>query len=205
MTPLLLLAACAPPTDAGPATTLPVDWGEEGSRLVAWGVAGVFVSDAAGAVFSPLTTDPPWGVAAAADTVTTWSAEGARVFHLADGGAATSQAFGCDTDEWLGHALFDGERTWGVCDGDDRAGRLLRAGADGAALDTAVPADRVVADQGAFYLALERFGYDISDGRAAVAAFQRRWRPELIDGEIDGQLGAILFELLLERDMGLAR
>ena len=58
---------------------------------------------------------------------------------------------------------------------------------------------------GAFYLALERFGYDISDGRAAVAAFQRRWRPELIDGEIDGQLGALLFELLLERDMGRSR
>jgi len=58
---------------------------------------------------------------------------------------------------------------------------------------------------GAFYLALERFGYDISDGRAAVAAFQRRWRPQRIDGEIDGQIGALLFELLLERDMGHAR
>ena len=58
---------------------------------------------------------------------------------------------------------------------------------------------------GAFYLALERFGYDISDGRAAVRAFQRRWRPEHIDGEIDGQIGGILFELLLERDTGYAR
>lgn len=57
----------------------------------------------------------------------------------------------------------------------------------------------------AFYLALERYGYDISDGRAAVRAFQRRWRPGRIDGEVDGQIGAILFELLLERDMGLAR
>ncbi len=57
---------------------------------------------------------------------------------------------------------------------------------------------------GAFYLALERFGYDISDGRAAVRAFQRRWRPSLIDGEIDGQIGGLLFELLLERDMGRA-
>jgi N-acetylmuramoyl-L-alanine amidase len=53
----------------------------------------------------------------------------------------------------------------------------------------------------AFYLALERFGYDISDGRAAVRAFQRRWRPRKIDGEIDGEVGALLFELLLERDM----
>ncbi len=58
---------------------------------------------------------------------------------------------------------------------------------------------------GAFYLALERFGYDISDGHAAVRAFQRRWRPKLIDGEIDGQIGGLLFELLLERDMGHAR
>jgi N-acetylmuramoyl-L-alanine amidase len=58
---------------------------------------------------------------------------------------------------------------------------------------------------GAFYLALERFGYDIADGHAAIRAFQRRWRPNRIDGEIDGQIGALLFELLLERDMGHAR
>jgi N-acetylmuramoyl-L-alanine amidase len=57
---------------------------------------------------------------------------------------------------------------------------------------------------GAFYLALERFGYDIADGHAAVRAFQRRWRPKLIDGEIDGQLGGMLFELLLEQDAGRA-
>ena len=58
---------------------------------------------------------------------------------------------------------------------------------------------------GAFYLALERFGYDITDGRAAVTAFQRRFRPQYIDGEIDGEIGGILFELLLERDTGRAR
>jgi N-acetylmuramoyl-L-alanine amidase len=58
---------------------------------------------------------------------------------------------------------------------------------------------------GAFYLGMERFGYDITDGRAAVTAFQRRWRPEYIDGEIDGEIGGILFELLLERDIGHAR
>jgi len=57
----------------------------------------------------------------------------------------------------------------------------------------------------AFFLALERFGYDISDGHAAIRAFQRRWRPHKITGEIDGQIGALLFELLLERDMGHAR
>lgn len=57
----------------------------------------------------------------------------------------------------------------------------------------------------AFYLALERFGYDVTDGRKAVEAFQRRWRPERIDGRIDGQVRAILFQLLLDRDRGIAR
>jgi N-acetylmuramoyl-L-alanine amidase len=57
---------------------------------------------------------------------------------------------------------------------------------------------------GAFFLALERFGYDIADGHAAVRAFERRWRPNKIEGEVDGQLGGILFELLLERDAGRA-
>lgn len=57
----------------------------------------------------------------------------------------------------------------------------------------------------AFYLALERFGYDITDGHKAVEAFQRRWRPELINGEIDGEVRAILFQLLLDRDRGVAR
>ena len=57
----------------------------------------------------------------------------------------------------------------------------------------------------AMFLALERFGYDITDGHAALRAFQRRWRPRKIDGEIDGEIGALLFELLLERDLGLAR
>lgn len=56
-----------------------------------------------------------------------------------------------------------------------------------------------------FYLALERFGYDISDGHKAVEAFQRRWRPEKINGEIDGEIRAILFQLLLDRDRGNAR
>ena len=58
---------------------------------------------------------------------------------------------------------------------------------------------------GAFILALERFGYDITDQRAAIAAFQRRFRPRIIDGEVDGECGALLFELLLERDLGRAR
>jgi N-acetylmuramoyl-L-alanine amidase len=58
---------------------------------------------------------------------------------------------------------------------------------------------------GAFYLALERFGYDVADGHAAVRAFERRWRPNKIEGELDGQLGGILFELLLEPDVGRAK
>ncbi len=60
-------------------------------------------------------------------------------------------------------------------------------------------------NDGAFYLALERFGYDISDGHKAVEAFQRRWRPRKIDGEVDGEIRAILFQLLLDRDRGRTR
>jgi N-acetylmuramoyl-L-alanine amidase len=53
-----------------------------------------------------------------------------------------------------------------------------------------------------FLLALERFGYDITDGPAAVRAFQRRFRPELIDGIIDGECRAILLALLLPKPTG---
>lgn len=60
-------------------------------------------------------------------------------------------------------------------------------------------------NDGAFYLALERFGYDITDGPAAVRAFERRWRPERITGEVDGEISTLLFELLLQRDAGKAR
>ncbi len=60
-------------------------------------------------------------------------------------------------------------------------------------------------NDGAFILALERFGYDITEGRKAIEAFERRWRPERIEGKPDAQLGAILWQLLLERDQGLAR
>ena len=53
-----------------------------------------------------------------------------------------------------------------------------------------------------FLLALERFGYDITDTEAAVIAFQRRFRPELIDGVIDGECRAILLALLLPKPRG---
>lgn len=48
---------------------------------------------------------------------------------------------------------------------------------------------------GAFGLALERFGYDIADLRAATIAFQRRFRQANIDGVIDGETRALLFTL----------
>jgi len=50
-----------------------------------------------------------------------------------------------------------------------------------------------------FLLALERFGYDVSDRMKAVIAFQRRFRPEQIDGIIDGECRAKLLALLLPR------
>ncbi len=60
-------------------------------------------------------------------------------------------------------------------------------------------------NEGAFILALERFGYDITEGRKAIEAFERRWRPERITGRPDAQLHAILWQLLLDRDRGDAR
>jgi N-acetylmuramoyl-L-alanine amidase len=60
-------------------------------------------------------------------------------------------------------------------------------------------------NDGAFLLALERWGYDISEPEPAVAAFQRRWRPRMVNGEVDGEIGAMLFALLLDRDRGLTR
>jgi N-acetylmuramoyl-L-alanine amidase len=56
----------------------------------------------------------------------------------------------------------------------------------------------------AFLLALERYGYSVADGRAAVVAFQRRFRQENIDGVIDGECRAILWSLLLAYESGSA-
>lgn len=56
----------------------------------------------------------------------------------------------------------------------------------------------------AFILALERYGYGIADGAAAVVAFQRRFRPTNVDGVIDGECRAILWSLLLEYESGPA-
>ena len=72
----------------------------------------------------------------------------------------------------------------------------------GLALPTPRPRIRLLHENpGAFYLGLERYGYDISDGHAAIRAFQRRFRPKTIDGELDGEVGALLFELLVKRDL----
>lgn len=60
-------------------------------------------------------------------------------------------------------------------------------------------------NDGAFFLAMERWGYDIADQAAAVRAFQRRWRPHIIDGVPDGECSAILFSLLLDRDSAKTR
>ena len=70
-----------------------------------------------------------------------------------------------------------------------------------AKLDLGDPFD----NEGAFTLALERYGYDITDTTKAIEAFERRWRPEMIEGLPDKHLGAILFQLLLDRDQGRTR
>jgi N-acetylmuramoyl-L-alanine amidase len=53
-----------------------------------------------------------------------------------------------------------------------------------------------------FLLALQRFGYEIADTLAATVAFQRRFRPELLDGTIDGECRCILLALLLPKPQG---
>ena len=59
--------------------------------------------------------------------------------------------------------------------------------------------EEVAGADAAFLLALERFGYDVTDQQKAVIAFQRRFRPDLIDGIVDGECRAKLLSLLLPR------
>jgi N-acetylmuramoyl-L-alanine amidase len=47
-------------------------------------------------------------------------------------------------------------------------------------------------------MALERFGYDVTDGVAAIRAFQRHFRPSRCDGVIDGETRAVLLRLLID-------
>ncbi len=56
--------------------------------------------------------------------------------------------------------------------------------------------------EGGFCLALERFGYDVSNRMAAIMAFQRRFRPEMVDGDIDAECRMILLALLLPKPLG---
>ena len=53
-----------------------------------------------------------------------------------------------------------------------------------------------------FLLALERFGYAMTEPMAAIMAFQRRFRPELVDGEVDAECRMILLALLLPKPRG---
>ena len=53
-----------------------------------------------------------------------------------------------------------------------------------------------------FLLALERFGYDVTDPLAATVAFQRRFRPELIDGTVDAECRMLLLARLLPKPQG---
>lgn len=71
--------------------------------------------------------------------------------------------------------------------------RLARAGL---ALATPVPVlDPGWTDAG-FAAALHRFGYDVDEPKAAVVAFQRRFRPRDIGGVVDAECRGILLELL---------
>jgi N-acetylmuramoyl-L-alanine amidase len=58
--------------------------------------------------------------------------------------------------------------------------------------------------EGGFLMALERFGYDTREPMAAIMAFQRRFRPEMIDGEVDAECRMILLALLLPKGGGEA-
>lgn len=73
----------------------------------------------------------------------------------------------------------------------------------------AVPYPKPVVDphwtEAGTLLALERYGYDVSDGKAALQAFQRRFRPGLIDGVADGETRGILLQLLLDRERNIIR
>jgi N-acetylmuramoyl-L-alanine amidase len=67
-----------------------------------------------------------------------------------------------------------------------------------------LPAGNPFGSAEAFFHALARFGYDISNRIKAVEAFERRWRPERITGIPDRETAAILWCLLHERDQGQA-
>ncbi|EMD82923.1 N-acetylmuramoyl-L-alanine amidase [Pacificimonas flava] len=53
--------------------------------------------------------------------------------------------------------------------------------------------------------ALGRFGYEADQPERAVTAFQRRWRPDRVDGTIDAETRTILLALLSRRSAGALR
>ena len=72
--------------------------------------------------------------------------------------------------------------------------RLARAG-----LTMAIPQggfDPGWTDAGTL-MALSRYGYDVTDPKAAVIAFQRRFRPARFDGEIDAETRTLLRGVLV--------
>jgi N-acetylmuramoyl-L-alanine amidase len=108
--------------------------------------------------------------------------------------AAAVARFGIDPSNVVGHSDVAPARK------DDPGElfdwpRLARAG-----LAVAVPAggfDPNWTDAGTL-AALQRYGYDVTEPRAAVIAFQRRFRPENIDGNIDAATRTILRGLLTQ-------
>jgi N-acetylmuramoyl-L-alanine amidase len=107
--------------------------------------------------------------------------------------AAAVARFGIDPSNVVGHSDVAPARK------DDPGElfdwpRLARAG-----LAVPVPAggfDPNWTDEGTL-AALHRYGYDVTDPRAAVVAFQRRFRPANIDGAIDAETRTILRGLLV--------
>lgn len=114
----------------------------------------------------------------------------AAVEHLA---AAAVARFGIDPSNVVGHSDVAPARK------DDPGElfdwpRLARAG-----LAVPVPAggfDPNWTDEGTL-AALHRYGYDVIEPRAAVIAFQRRFRPATFDGVIDAETRTILRGLLV--------
>ncbi|MFZ4108907.1 MAG: N-acetylmuramoyl-L-alanine amidase [Polymorphobacter sp.] len=100
--------------------------------------------------------------------------------------------FGIDPSNVVGHSDVAPARKDDPGELFDWA-RLARAG-----LAVAVPAggfDPNWTDAGTL-AALQRYGYDVTEPRAAVIAFQRRFRPANIDGSIDAETRVILRGLL---------
>ena len=73
-----------------------------------------------------------------------------------------------------------------------------RQAAPGAAHPTRDLIDPYWTDAG-FLLALERFGYDVTATQKAVIAFQRRLRPDIIDGRLRRRMPGEIARLLLPR------